>query len=324
MSIFVVRRDLPTAMPPVSPAQSHKVYWGQSLSGAALRDSLKIAPVGAVILASLVVGCSGGVPLHDADARLVIFAAASLTDAFRDLSASFEAANPGVSVALNFSGSQRLRAQLEHGAGADLFASANREHVDAIASARLTRGEPADFAANRLVVITAAGYPGPATVAGLGNPGVKVVLAHPNVPVGQYTRTMLENLQSEPGYPQDFVQRVMANVVSEEPNVRRVAQKVALGDADAGVVYHSDAVSPDIAPLVRVAHAPDAANVVAEYPIVLLRDAGQPELARRFIEHLLSDAGQKALETHGFSPRPASKAVERRAAQPDTLPDALP
>ncbi len=285
-----------------------------------MRESLKIAPVGAVILASLVVGCSGGAAPEAPNTRLVIFAAASLTDAFRDLADAFEAANPGVSVALNFGGSQRLRAQLEHGADADLFASANREHTAAIAAAGLAQGEPADFAANRLIVITATDYPGPATVMDLARPGAKVVLAHPGVPAGQYTRMMLDNLQTEPGYPLDFAERVLANVVSEEPNVRRVAQKVALGDAEAGVVYHSDAVSPDIAPLVQVTHVPDSANVVANYPIVLLRDAGQPELARRFIEHLLSDAGQQTLQAHGFAPLPTAAAVERLAAPPTSPP----
>ena len=141
------------------------------------------------------------------------------------------------------------------------------------------------------------------------------------MPVGRYTRMMLDNLQAEPGYPPDFAERVLANVVSEEPNVRRVAQKVALGDAGAGVVYHSDAVSPDIAPLVRVVPVPDSSNVVAGYPIVLLRDARQADLAVRFVEHLLSDAGQRTLQRHGFSPRnPAAATVERRTAQPAAPP----
>ena len=142
-----------------------------------MRDYFKLAPVGAVILASLLVGCSGGASPEQADARLIVFAAASLTDAFRDLAETFEAASPGVDVALNFGGSQRLRAQLEHGADADLFASANREHAEAIAGAGLAVGDPADFAANRLVVITPAGSDGPATVIDLAEPGVELVLA---------------------------------------------------------------------------------------------------------------------------------------------------
>ena len=255
-------------------------------------------------------GCSGAASAGERDrVDLVVFVAASLTDAFREIAADFEAANPGVEVVLNLAGSQRLRAQLEHGAKADLFAPADREHGKAIVAAGLSRGEPVDFALNRLAVIVSRAAEGSGDARSLGDPGMRVVLAHAAVPVGRYTREMLVKLESEPGFPEDFAERVTANVVSEEPNVRRVAQKVALGDADMGVVYHTDAVSPDIAPSVRVAPVPAEANVAARYPVVLLKDGREPETASRFVEYLLPGAGQGALARYGFVPIPGT-AVE--------------
>ena len=260
-------------------------------------------------------GCSGAASAGERERmELVVFAAASLTDAFRELAARFEAENPGVEVVLNLGGSQRLRAQLEHGAKADLFAPADREHAKSIVEAGLSRGEPVDFALNRLAVIVSRTTEGSRDARSLGDPGMRVVLAHAGVPVGRYTREVLTNLGSEPGFPEDFAERVRVNVVSEEPNVRRVAQKVALGDANMGVVYHTDAVAPDIAPSVRVATVPERANVAARYPVVLLRDGREPETASRFVEYLLSGAGQKTLARHGFIPIPGT-AVEVQSTE---------
>lgn len=260
-------------------------------------------------------GCSGAASAGERDrVELVVFAAASLADAFREITADFEAGNPGVEVVLNLAGSQRLRAQLEHGAKADLFAPADREHAKAIVEAGLARGEPVDFALNRLAVIVSRTSEESGDARSLGNPGMRVVLAHAAVPVGRYTREMLANLESEHGFPEDFAERVTANVVSEEPNVRRVAQKVALGDADMGVVYHTDAVSPDIAPSVRVAPVPAEANVAARYPVVLLKDGREPEAASRFVEYLLSGPAQDTLARHGFVPIPGT-AVEVQSTE---------
>lgn len=266
-------------------------------------------------------GCSSAASAGEGDrVELVVFAASSLTDAFREIAADFEAANPSVEVVLNLAGSQRLRAQLEHGAKADLFAPADGEHADAIVAAGLSRGEPVDFALNRLAVIVSRTTEGSGDARSLGDAGMRVVLANAAVPVGRYTRDMLANLESEPGFPEDFAERVTANVVSEEPNVRRVAQKVALGDADMGVVYHTDAVSPDIAPSVGVAPVPAEANIAARYPVVLLKDGREPEAASRFVEYLLSGPGQSTLATHGFVPVTGTAVkVPRTEAAPGEL-----
>ena len=232
----------------------------------------------------------------------MVFAASSLADAFREIAARFEADNPGVKVVLNFAGSQKLRTQLEHGARADVFASADRRQIDAVAKEELTQGEPAVFAVNQLALITSRHASGGIALAELARPGVKLVVAQPAVPAGAYARQVLANLESKDGFGPGFAAGALANVVSEEPSVRSVAQKVALGDADAGLVYRSDAQAGDIAPRVAVVPIPEDCNIAAEYPVVALADSGQPETASRFIDFLLSPEGQSILERHGFSP----------------------
>ncbi len=239
----------------------------------------------------------------------MVFAASSLTDAFREIAARFESDNPEVNVVLNFAGSQKLRTQLEHGAKADVFASADMRQTDAVTEAGLTRGEPTVFAINRLALINSRHASKKIALDELARPGIKLVVAQPAVPAGAYARQVLQNLDSKDGFGPGFAARVLANLVSEEPSVRSVAQKVALGDADAGLVYQSDALSADIAPRVEVVAIPEDCNIAAEYPAVALADARQPETARQFIGFLLSPQGQGILERHGFTPVSDSAAV---------------
>jgi molybdate transport system substrate-binding protein len=127
------------------------------------------------------------------------------------------------------------------------------------------------------------------------------VIAAPGVPVRDYTDTMLEKLTAAPGYGEDYSQGVLANVVSEENNVRQVAAKIALGEADAGIVYVSD-VTPDLAADVRMIAISDPYNTIATYPIAVASDTAQPELARAFADFVVSEAGQDALARWGFIP----------------------
>ncbi len=165
---------------------------------------------------------------------LSVFAAASLTEAFRDLGKSFESAHPGVIVSFNFAGSQQLREQLAQGAPGDVFASANTKEMDAAAAASLVAADSVKpFARNKLTVI----YPrkGPtrvASLADLGKAGVKLDLADPAVPVGRYTMQMLNRMSQDPAFGADFQAKVLANVVSREDNVKSVLSKVRLGEAD--------------------------------------------------------------------------------------------
>jgi molybdate transport system substrate-binding protein len=234
---------------------------------------------------------------------LTVFAAASLTESFTELGQQFEASHAGVEVLFNFAGSQQLRAQLEQGAQADVFASANTKEMNsAIAASLVVSGTQRIFARNRLVVIFPKDNPGKIqALADLARPGLKLDVADKAVPVGQYTLDMLDKMSGAPAFGPDFKEKVLANVVSYEDNVKAVVSKVRLGEVDAGVVYSTD-VTSDAARNVGVLPIPDQFNQVAIYPIAPLANAGQVDLAKQFIELTLSKPGQQILVRYGFIP----------------------
>ena len=251
---------------------------------------------------ALLSGCGSAAPsptVAPEPQTLTVFAAASLTDAFTEISKNFEAANPGVIVLFNFAGSQALRTQIEEGAPADVFASANKTEMDAlVTSAHVQQGTPQTFLNNKLIVILPAdNTAGLTKLEDLANSGIKLVLAAEEVPVGKYTRQALEQMNSQFG--SDFKDKVLANVVSNEDNVKQVVAKVQLGEADAGVVYTSDAVA---APDLKTVEIPNELNVIAEYPIAALTDSVNSELATAFINYVLSQEGQAVLQKWGFAP----------------------
>jgi len=229
---------------------------------------------------------------------LTVFAAASLSRAFGQLGDTLRHRTPGLEIAFNFAGSQQLVLQIQQGAAADVFASADLRWMAAVRDSGLVDGTPTVFAHNRLIVVTPAAAP----IAGLqdlARPGVKLVLAADAVPVGRYARQALSNLSRLPGFGADFDRRVLANVVSNEEDVKAVVAKVQLGEADAGIVYVSD-VGAEVAPHVKRIDVPDAANVVADYPVAVLRRARDPEDARAFVALLLSPSGQAVLRANGL------------------------
>ena len=236
-------------------------------------------------------------------AQVTVFAATSLTDAFGEIGKAFEKQN-GNSVTFQFAGSQTLRTQLENGAGADVFASANTAQYDPLVKSGML--EPGRiFAKNRLVVITPTGSR-VKTLRDLASSGVKLVLADKTVPVGAYSRQMLEKLSDALSSMTDYVGKVLGNVVSEEINVRQVALKVALGEADAGIVYLTD-VTPDLSSKVSRVRIPDAFNPVATYPIGVLKGANNTRAANTqaagaFVDFVRSSAGQRILRKWGFQP----------------------
>ena len=258
-----------------------------------------------VLLLAAFSACSSG-SLDSNQKSLVVFAAASLAEAFGELSNGFERDHPAVTVLLNFAGSQRLRTQLEHGAGADVFASADHIQMDRLMASGLVLGQPVTFATNRLVVIvprsdTSNFASGPVlTLEDMAKEGVKLVVAQPEVPAGTYARAVIANIGAEPASGPEYAERVLANVVSMEPNVRNVVQKVALGEADAGIVYWSDAQVESVGGKVKLLPIPERSNVVASYPVARLRGSGEPETAGAFIDFLRSPQGQNILLEHGF------------------------
>jgi molybdate transport system substrate-binding protein len=230
---------------------------------------------------------------------LSVFAAASLTDAFTEIGKNFEAATPAVKVNFNFAGSQALRTQIEEGAPADVFASANKTEMDALVTeAFVTQGTPQVFLNNKLVVILPANNTAGLTkLDDLTKPGIKLVLAAEEVPVGKYARQALDQMNGQFG--RDFKGKVLANVVSNEDNVKQVVAKVQLGEADAGIVYTSDAVA---APELKTIEIPAELNVIAQYPIATLTKSANADLATAFIEYVLSPNGQSVLQKWGFAP----------------------
>lgn len=228
---------------------------------------------------------------------LTVFAAASLQKPFTEIGQAFEQAQPNVSISFNFAGSQQLAQQLTEGAPADVFASANAKQLQVVSEAgRLNPEATQVFALNQLVVILPIDNPGQvAALEDLARPGLKIVLAAKEVPVGQYTLDFLSRAAFTPTYQAEVLQ----NVVSYEDSVRGVLSKVALGEADAGVVYTSDVSGAEASRVLQI-EIPTALNVVAEYPLAPLADSAHPELASQFVNFVLSSEGQAILQKYGF------------------------
>ena len=232
---------------------------------------------------------------------LTVFAAASLTQAFGEIGKAFEAANPGVTVTFNFAGSQTLVTQIQQGAPADIFASASGTNMDAVVTAGFVdKAAPQIFVTNKLVVILPENNPANVqTLQDLAKPGLKVVLGDATVPAGKYARQILDNMSKDPTYGTDFGTKVLANVVSNETDVKQVVAKIQLGEGDAGIVYVSDAIA---APTLKTIEIPANLNVVAKYPIAPLIKSANLHLAAQFIAYVLSADGQATLKKWGFTP----------------------
>jgi molybdate transport system substrate-binding protein len=242
-----------------------------------------------------------------APGTVTVFAAASLTESFRELGRIFEQRHPGTTIQFSFAGSQQLALQLEQGAPADVFASADQRWMDYVKDKGLVEGETPVFVRNRLVVIVPKTNPARiAKLEDLVRRGTKVVLAAEQVPVGTYSREALTKLAASPGFPPDYDRRVLANVVSQEENVKGVVSKVQLGEADAGVVYRSD-VTPAVGRYVSELEIPEASNVIAEYGIAVVKSARNAEGARQFVDLVRSREGQRVLQAHRFIPVAATE-----------------
>ena len=239
--------------------------------------------------------------------ELTIFAAASLTESFKELGKGLEEKHPGLSVTFNFGASNTLRTQLEQGAKADVFVSANTKEMDTAVKSGLTTAEASrTFARNRLVVlIPKTNRVKLETLKDLAKPGIKLVIANKAVPVGKYALEMLEKLSGDPAYGDTFKETVMKNVVSEEESVKAVVAKVRLDQADAGIAYVSDigAAAKEVISI----DIPAPFNPIATYPAAVLTKAAQPALAKEFVDLLLSQTGQDTLQKYGFMPAEEKK-----------------
>lgn len=245
--------------------------------------------------ALVVAGCSDG-------AELTIYGAASLSGVLDEVAAAYEAAEPGTAMTLSTGSSAALATQIEQGAPADVFLSADTVNPQRLVVAGLADGAPITFAANRLAIIVPADDPaGIQSPADLARPGVRVIAAGPAVPISQYAAQLVENLAGEPGYPTGFAAAYAANIVSREDDVKAVVAKVALGEGDAAIVYATDARATDGIATVEV---PASANVLARYDGIVVKATANAGAARAFLDWLIGPAGQAILHRSGFLPPP--------------------
>jgi len=266
---------------------------------------MKRLPSLTLLLSILLTACGASaapIPAPAAEAQkrtLTVFAAASLTNAFTEIGAAFDAANSGVTTTFNFAGSQALRTQIEEGAPADVFASASGKEMDTLITSAFVGADVSQvFLSNKLVVILPMDNPAAlAKLEDLANPGIKIVLAAEEVPVGKYARQALDLMDASFGA--GYKDKVLANVVSNEDNVKQVVAKVQLGEADAGIAYVSDIVA---VPELKSIEIPAELNVIAKYPIAPLVKSENAGLAAKFIEYVLSTNGQAVLAKWGFVP----------------------
>lgn len=269
---------------------------GVKLPGVGLRGVTTRRAV-ALSAAVLLAGCSSAAPDRQA---LRVFAASSLTEAFSDMAGAFEATHPETEVVLVFAGSQVLRLQIEQGAPADVFASADPRHMESLAREGLVIGQRV-LAENELVVIVPRGNPARIEAFADLVRAERLVIGTPYVPVGAYAREALRRAGANGGLP-GFEAEVLGRVVSEESNVRLVRAKVELGEADAAIVYRTDAA----AGRVQTVRVPPRANVRARYVIGMVAGAENAAGAERWAGFVASPEGRRILSRHGFLTRVAT------------------
>jgi molybdate transport system substrate-binding protein len=258
-----------------------------------LHSRIRLAAVlaaAALMLAACGGDESGGSSGGRSPSQIKVFAAASLTAAFNELGLQYTAANGGTKVTFNFAGSQALATQIQQAAPADVFASADIANMDKVKD---LVGTPQNFAGNLLQIVVEKGNPkGVKTLDDLADPDLKVVLAAPEVPAGKYAQQALNKA------------RVTVKPVSEEDNVKAVVTKVALGEADAGIVYVTDVTAGG--DKVEGVDIPEELNMTATYPIATVKASKAQDKAQAFMDLVLSDQGQQVLKRYGFLPPPTT------------------
>ncbi|HET7271815.1 MAG TPA: molybdate ABC transporter substrate-binding protein [Rubrobacter sp.] len=231
---------------------------------------------------------------------LTILAASSLTDAFGELAKTFEKQNPGAEVRTSFGASSDLLAQIQQGAPADVFASADQENMDTAVKGGFVAGRPEIFVKNREVVMVPIENPANIkSLRDLAKPDIKLVLAENEVPAAEYAKEILRKARTR--YGEGFEKDVLSNVVSREADVRASVNRVAVGDADATFGYASD-YTPEIRDRVEVVRIPPELNIVATYPVVALKGAKSPVLAKKWVDLVTGEGGQRVLKKWGFEP----------------------
>lgn len=254
----------------------------------------------AVLIAALVLATSA---CHAQESKeLTVFTAASLTGAFTELGQMYKN-ETDINVVFNFDGSQVLRTQVENGAYADIFVSANTKQMNLMRNEGFMNNSSITvFTRNKPVIIVPKDNPAKIqNISDLAKPGIKIVIGTKDVPIGDYTLQILAKLANDSAFGPGFTKKVMANVVSNETNVNYVTSKVALGEADAGVAYVSD-ITKNLSSRITKIEIPDKYNVIATYPMGIRKQSKYTAQAQGFMDLVQSDKGIAVLEKYGFEP----------------------
>ncbi|HWF28540.1 MAG TPA: molybdate ABC transporter substrate-binding protein [Mycobacterium sp.] len=264
-----------------------------------MRGLYGISAVAATLSMAVLVGCSSSKPSgqttkppeqppQPAERAITVYAAASLKNAFTEIGQQFKTDNPGAQVSFDFAGSSDLAEQIVQGAPGDVFASADTAMMDKVSKAGLVAGNQVNFASNTLVIVTAPNNPKHiGSFADLTQPGLLVVVCVNPVPCGAATQR-IEDSTGKQLHP-----------VSEEPTVTDVLNKVTSGQADAGLVYITDAQGAG--GKVTTLHFPEAPSAVNTYPIAVLKNSKQTALSQKFVDLVTGETGQKILSQDGFA-----------------------
>jgi molybdate transport system substrate-binding protein len=260
---------------------------------------------GITILALLLIaGCtSAGSASGGEKKELTVFAAASLSGAMTDIAKAYEAGHPDTKIVLNFDGSQALRTQIEQGAHADLFLSANTKHMTALQGEGLIVNESVKtFTKNKLAVLVPKDNRANITgLSDLATPGIRLVIGTKEVPFGDYARQVLGKIANDTNFGPAYRGAVMRNVISEEPTVPSLVAKLRIGEADAGIAFVSDVNEGDRA-LVTTIPIPDRNNVIAMYPLGIVQESKVKDQAAAFAQFITSTEGNAILTRYGFAP----------------------
>jgi molybdate transport system substrate-binding protein len=233
-------------------------------------------------------------------AALTIYGAASLKGVLDKVKTAYEAANPGSTLTISTDSSATLETQIEQGAPADVFLSADTTNPKKLVDKGLAAGAAVTFAGNKLTLIVPTANPaGIKTPADLAKTGVKVIAAGDAVPITKYATQLVTNLAKVADYPADFAAKYSANIASKEDNVKAIVAKIELGEGDAGIVYVTDAKA---SAKVTTMDVPDTANVPATYAGVVVKASKDAAAAQAFLTWFAGPDGQAILSTFGFLP----------------------
>jgi molybdate transport system substrate-binding protein len=252
------------------------------------------------LVATLIGACStgGGAAMP---VELTVLGAASLKAALDEMKVAYEAANPGTTLIISSDSSTALETQIEQGAAADVFLSADTTNPKKLVDGGLAAGAAVDFAGNELTIIVPTDNPGEVmTPADLAKPGLKVIAAGDEVPITKYTTQLIDDLAAEAGYPADFAAAYAANVASREENVKGIVTRIETGEGDAGIVYVTDASASDS--VTRIDIVPESANVPATYAGVVIKASPNQDAATAFLDWVVGPEGQAILSSFGFQP----------------------